>query len=136
PLAPRFPYTTLFRSRRGRVRRPRARGPRPRPDRVPAQAARLHGGHGAASGGRRHRVPGFGDVLPRCPFHGPVVHRNIHRPPCRGHDFALKSADMAVPQIRRAWAYGSARAVRLSLVLDLVVGFLIVLALPLASVTI
>lgn len=43
---------------------------------------------------------------------------------------------MAVPQIRRAWAYGSARAVRLSLVLDLVVGFLIVLALPLASVTI
>lgn len=43
---------------------------------------------------------------------------------------------MAVPQIRRAWAFGSARAVRLSLVLDLVVGLLIVLALPLASVTI
>mgnify|MGYP001072538969 FL=1 len=43
---------------------------------------------------------------------------------------------MAVPQIRRAWAFGSARAVRLSLVLDLVVGLLIVLGLPLASVTI
>ena len=43
---------------------------------------------------------------------------------------------MAVPHIRRAWAFGDARAVRLSPLLDLVVGLLIVLALPLAIVTI
>lgn len=43
---------------------------------------------------------------------------------------------MAVPQIRRVWAFGDARAVRLSLVLDLVVGLLIMLVLPLAVVTI
>jgi hypothetical protein len=43
---------------------------------------------------------------------------------------------MAVPQIHRARALGVARAIRVSAVLDIVVGLLIALAIPLAIVTI
>ncbi|MEV5407211.1 hypothetical protein AB0K60_00020 [Thermopolyspora sp. NPDC052614] len=43
---------------------------------------------------------------------------------------------MAVPQIQRARAFGVARAIRVPVVLDIVVGLLIALAIPLAIVTI
>ena len=57
-------------------------------------------------------------------------HRDIRRSPCRGRDFPLKSANMAVPPIQRSRAAATAPGPSASLefpwLLDVVLGLLIV----------